>query len=248
MLQLLPFDIVLTIAQMSPVIWYRIVQVDSRLVEYIQDELHKEWIRDLFTYVIVKKRSTIFYLPNGQLHRDGDKPAVIQYFILDTTKPWYFEWYKHGLKHRDGGLPAKINHDGTYGSWWVNGKLHRDDGLPARICTDQDEWWVNGKRHRDDGGPALVSKYRTEWWVDDKLHRDGDLPALVHVPRHNNGVLHEWWINGKRHRDNGEPAIIRPNGTSEWWINGHKKGCTCHLKGLCLLLRNNIIINNTVNL
>jgi hypothetical protein len=40
------------------------------------------------------------------------------------------EWWVHGKRHRDGGLPAieRMNGDKV---WYVNGKRHRDGGLPT---------------------------------------------------------------------------------------------------------------------
>jgi hypothetical protein len=38
---------------------------------------------------------------NGELHRDGDAPAVI---VANGTK----YWYQHGLKYRESGPPIII--------------------------------------------------------------------------------------------------------------------------------------------
>ena len=56
----------------------------------------------------------------GQIHRDGDMPAVV---YADGTK----EWYKEGKCHRDGGLPAVISARGQkewYNKWYNNGKCY----------------------------------------------------------------------------------------------------------------------------
>ena len=48
-------------------------------------------------------------------------------------------------KHRDDGLPAIENANGSK-YWWVNGKRHRDGGLPAVEKADGTKYWyVNGK-------------------------------------------------------------------------------------------------------
>lgn len=90
---------------------------------------------------------------NGELHRDNDLPAVIDYYT--STKAWY----KDGKLHRDNDLPAVISEydlDITT-KWYKNGQLHRDNDLPAVIIiedseyrlTTKKEWWVNGKNQND---------------------------------------------------------------------------------------------------
>lgn len=41
-------------------------------------------------------------------------------------------WYKKGLLHRDGDLPAVELSNGTK-AWYKDGLLHRDDDLPAIV-------------------------------------------------------------------------------------------------------------------
>ncbi len=55
---------------------------------------------------------TEWYL-DGQLHREGDLPAVI-------TSLGDCEWWVHGKRHREGGYPAVLRHDG-YMECWENG-------------------------------------------------------------------------------------------------------------------------------
>ena len=47
---------------------------------------------------------------HGNLHRDGDLPAVIE---VDGTLKWFWR----GKAHRDGDLPAIIRADGTQEHW-----------------------------------------------------------------------------------------------------------------------------------
>jgi hypothetical protein len=65
--------------------------------------------------------------------------------------------------------------------WYRNGILHRDGDLPAIIWEDRgNEWWKNGKRHREGDLPAIEWASGTkEWWKNGKLHREGDLPVFV---------------------------------------------------------------------
>jgi len=78
---------------------------------------------------------------DGQLHRGGDLPAVIQ--VNGSQR-----WYKDGKKHRDGDLPAEIWADGVQ-FWYKDGQRHRDGDLPAEIRADgSQEWYKDGKLHR----------------------------------------------------------------------------------------------------
>lgn len=100
---------------------------------------------------------------NGELHRDGDLPAI-EY--LDGTK----YWAQNGKWHRGGDLPAIEFPDGTK-EWWVNNKRHRDNDLPAVEWMDGTKWWSqNGRLHRDGDLPAVESPDGTkEWWVYGKF-------------------------------------------------------------------------------
>ena len=94
--------------------------------------------------------------PKGQLHRDGDLPAV-------EAKDGSKYWYQNGEHHREGG-PAVELESGTKG-WYQNGKLHRDGGLPAIEFPDgTKEWYQNGRYHRDGGLPAIEKPNGEKWW------------------------------------------------------------------------------------
>lgn len=56
------------------------------------------------------------YRKLGELHRDDDLPAVLEYYpdgIIDIER-----WYQHGKKHRELGKPAKIE-------YYQNGKVEK---------------------------------------------------------------------------------------------------------------------------
>jgi hypothetical protein len=97
----------------------------------------------------------------GNLHRDNEQAAVSRY---DGTV-WRYEWYKHGLKHRDGDKPAVI-YDWNSGKlvriWFKQGRRHRENG-PAFTRVQpwgdtREEWYYYGKRHRNFGFPAVICK------------------------------------------------------------------------------------------
>ena len=59
------------------------------------------------------------------------------------------------MRHRDGG-PAYILADGRQ-AWFKDGMLHRDGDLPACVCSDGSlGWYVDDKRHRDIGPAQLT--------------------------------------------------------------------------------------------
>ena len=118
---------------------------------------------------------------NGLLHSYDDKPAVNKVSIHGKKLS---EWYKDGLFHREGGLPA-LDYGGCL-QWWVNGKKHREGGLNAvesyffgNLCHQ--EWWVDGNLHRDDDLPAYISKLAkiTKYYKNGVIHRDGNKPAWI---------------------------------------------------------------------
>lgn len=54
------------------------------------------------------------YRMRGELHRNGDLPAVI-------GANGHQEWWKDGKRHREGDLPAIITADGNQ-EWWKKWK------------------------------------------------------------------------------------------------------------------------------
>ena len=74
----------------------------------------------------------------GDLHRDGDQPAVI-------CAKGIRRWYKNGKQHRDGDRPAMIWANKVK-IWFQNGKIHRDGDLPAlaSVCGDK-EWYMDDR-------------------------------------------------------------------------------------------------------
>ena len=54
--------------------------------------------------------------------------------------------------------------------YYKNGVLHRDGDLPAVISARGDlEYWKNGKRHRDNG-PAVIRKNGVCSWYKNGVH------------------------------------------------------------------------------
>ena len=66
-----------------------------------------------------------FWYKKGELHRDRDLPARIDYNSNGQIRHQY--WYKKGVTHRDGALPAYISYNSNgqiiRQSWYKNGKF-----------------------------------------------------------------------------------------------------------------------------
>lgn len=99
-------------------------------------------------HVQIRDRDGSVKWVKGVLHHAHD-PALV---TLSGDK----YWYKDGVIHRDGGLPAIVKDGGKTQYWIEEGKYHRDGDKPAIIVkTGRQEWFLHGKRHRD-VGPALI--------------------------------------------------------------------------------------------
>ena len=61
---------------------------------------------------------------DGQLHRDGDKPAFVIGQGMSLPAGYSRSWYQHGKLHRDGNKPARIirSPGRMWLNWWLNGK------------------------------------------------------------------------------------------------------------------------------
>ena len=72
----------------------------------------------------------------------------------DGTK----QWFRKGLLHRDGGLPAYIGPDKTK-AWYKDDKLHRLDGPAIEwFRGNRKEWYINGKEYDQDDFNKKVGK------------------------------------------------------------------------------------------
>lgn len=149
----------------------------------------------------------LWYL-NGELHRDGDLPALI-----DTNKQ---VWHKHGKIHREGDLPAVIYADNVQQVWYKNDKIHRDGDLPAVIYFNRQIWYKKDKIHRDGDLPAIVySDGGQVWCKHGNIHRRHGLPARILYVHGHGLVIREWFQNGKLHNPRDLPARIVENGEEQ---------------------------------
>lgn len=136
---------------------------------------------------------------NGKLHRDNDKPALIETLFNDPNKIVLECWYKNGQLHRDNDKPAYVEHyGGKHLQWYQNGKLHRDYDRPAEIMyndvgrVEYEKWYQNGQLHRDNDEPAYMKQ----------LHLEETNLTI-------NNIVHQWYTHGKICRKNGKPIEVR---------------------------------------
>ena len=115
------------------------------------------------------------YYLDGELHRDGDLPAIE---FSDGCK----EYYKNGKIHRDGDLPAIVHPSGQK-LYYKYGVLHRDGDLPAATLYDRSLYYYkNGALHRDGDLPALEhADGGRHYYKNGELHRDSGEPAMEYL-------------------------------------------------------------------
>jgi len=175
---------------------------DDEYLEWMDraGQFHRE--DDLPARVWVDKGVEAWYW-HGELHRDGDKPAVVH----ETGEQ---RWFIHGKKHRIG-RPADITDSSEV--WYKDGELHRTDG-PAvnELNGTYQEWWIDGKKYTEEefnAIPQSTSSLKLSWKEQ----------TYDHYTIENNGNKSYRNEAGKLHREDG-PAIIFPDGSKKWLIEG----------------------------
>ena len=106
---------------------------------------------------IIDKYGDQHWYKEGSVHRDQDRPAVIE---ANSTQWWFME----GELHRDQDQPAIIKTSG-YQAWYSGGKRHRDGDLPAVIEADGTQHWYRwDQRHRNRDRPAIIWSDGYQLW------------------------------------------------------------------------------------
>ncbi len=196
---------------------------------------------------------TELYRKNGELHRDGDKPAEI---VTDKNgsilkKSFYFG----GILHRDGNKPSVIENLSEGHTTQIHhrfGLEHNEHGF-SKIEKQPSggelyERRINGELHSPDNNTPSrklinykeVSSYCTgeEYHKNGDLHRDDDLPAVITHTKLYGGDedKQEYYKNGLLHREGDKPAIIintiKPNGQSIKIERYYKNGKLTRENGL----------------
>jgi hypothetical protein len=148
-----------------------------------------------------------------------------------VTHSTCFAWYKDGVLHRDGDLPAIIFDNGQM-EWYNNGRPHRDGDKPAVMDTKGNmSWVVHGRIHRAyDAGvsakdqPAVILEDGSRrWYCNDVLHRDtvdinGEpLPAVI-TP-----TCSKWMRNGRFENPGYDWIAKLPNGSKGYYNEQESK-------------------------
>lgn len=89
--------------------------------------------------IVYESSGAQYWYKNGKLHRDRDKPAVI-----DREGAQY--WYKNGKFHREGDKPAIVYSDGKQ-LWFKNDKQY----------TPQSKTLLTGKIVVIDGNKYILT-------------------------------------------------------------------------------------------
>jgi hypothetical protein len=118
-------------------------EVDNIIVEDKDGKkIYKGVLHNIRGPAVVTKSGNKYWYINGELHRDGDKPAVIQ------VNGNQMMWAKNGLYHRENGNPAIVWANGDR-EWYYNGVLHRDNGPAIESVTRGNQFWINGVKQEE---------------------------------------------------------------------------------------------------
>jgi hypothetical protein len=211
----LAFEIIKIIVQESPDLWFNLVQTCSIFNKYLCIDNLVE-LQDWFTIIKSNYYETMYKLPNGQLHRNYDLPAVV--YSNGTMC-----WYQYGVPCRSNDKPAVVLENTRI--WFVNGYIGRVNDKPA-IEDQNGNYWFQGTPIHTINDVLQGNSFNPMWWYRQKYyHRNGDEPAFVGED------IMIWFNHGIIHRSGGRPAYIdNRNGIYEWWVNDRlyrKKGkCT----------------------
>jgi len=170
------------------------------------------------------------------LHRDDDKPAVID---KDNT---VLIWYQDGQIHRDGDKPAYVSHGTIEGEYWYQDGARHRDGKPAYIQYKENQennerWYQHGKLHNENG-PAIVGETSFQrYWLNGQQYKTKeeyekalDIFQNTKLKVNSSGTQRHYRKNdaGKweLHRDGDLPAVEFKNGTKQWYQHGslHRDG------------------------
>lgn len=143
--------------------------------------------------IITDSRGVVRYLNEfGQLHRDGNLPAVIDRQNL--------EYYQYGELHRENG-PAVINDNQEV--YYRHGLKHREDGPAVEHFIKDDngnkelmsqEYYRDGELHREHGPALIWTTGSYQHYRHGKLHNENG-PACHYVK--NGKTIDEYWLDGK---------------------------------------------------
>lgn len=168
----------------------------------------------------------ITHYNNGNLHREGDKPASVMY---KDGKIVSAKWVKNGYAHREDDKPAEIKYDTdgnvTEQTSYRYGIEHSSGNTPSHIeyhgSVASKRYKKYGLLHSPDNDTPSNQQInengnisRLEYHRENIYHREGDLPAIISYYSNGNVDYTHCYKNGILHTDSDIPAKVKyfPNG------------------------------------
>jgi antitoxin component YwqK of YwqJK toxin-antitoxin module len=148
----------------------------------------------------------------GQRHRDGDRPAVVEYNHENGTLSSE-TWYRHGEVYRESG-PSRVTYDrqGRVDTeeWVREGNIYNPNGPAKRV-------------YHSPSGKVVLEEYHDE---QGRRHRERKAAVVKYFKSGRVIQSMEWYQHGKRHRIEG-PAIVQYSGDGkamqkEWYRDGSR--------------------------
>ncbi len=207
------------------------------IINYIDEEemimIDKTWLKGYMkhrengpakvTYYVSGAKHVESWCIDGENHRGGDEPAVINRY--ENQEIYHKDWYKDGKRHREKDNPARIEfhkdgHRAKLEAWWLKGKHHRWGGKAAVIRYNElgheieEEWWVEGQqtkwamyegvylgglhRENDGCGQALAAKV---WYHDNGKERKRHYYKKGKFDRHDGPAIELFYDNGMKEKE-----------------------------------------------
>ena len=163
---------------------------------------------------IAQRNSDVnYHYINGELHREGDLPAIDQ-----SNKRR--EYHVGGVAHRANGKPQHIVNNSylKQTTFKEYGLEHREGGLPSHHEIDSSgnseiRYKIRGQFNAiDNKTPSHTIKTSSGniyklFHKDNKLHRDNDLPAVIE--QNGDLITKKWYQHGDNKRvDESKPHTI----------------------------------------
>lgn len=202
-------------------------------------------IRTVFYYENDKIQKESWHDEDKKFHREGDLPAVVEYYENGNREKDYF--YRHGVLIKSI-IYYNNETNKKQAEKWLNEdkKLNREGDLPAVTFyyengnKERESWYTNNVLIKSIFYSEDEKKEKEEWYDEYKnIHREGDLPAVTKYYENGNKEHEIWYKNGTYHRDNRDnqsdrdsenketnlPAVIEyyENGLykrKQWYRNG----------------------------
>lgn len=186
MINIFPFDVIKTIAAVSPDTWSKIANIDSTFAGYALSNVGRKDYEKQFTRIIVNDNCITYYLNKSTetesvyyIHNKYGPAVIYNDSVNDEQGPTVF-YYIHNKIHRNNDLPAIEYSNGTKVHYF-NGIIHRDYDQPAITCANGTLIYYNyGNIHRDA--------------ITDSCNNIIDRPAIIK----SNGSL-EYYHDGVRY-------------------------------------------------